>query len=127
MVQAANKAGWWLRKADGSRSQWTTAYNHCDINISSWAERDSNGRTWQQVQGQLRLGHGSSACCHTSIASFSDNTFNMPRVDADWKRIGTNQPRTDSTIIYGTACRPGGVLERAAQPQLAVEDHRQHR
>jgi hypothetical protein len=105
-VQAANKANWWLRKADGTHSQWSSAYNHCDINLSSWAPRDASGRTWQQYKAAFDNTNVFKIAPGVSYV-FSDNTFNSPRVDADWKRNGTNQLRTDSTII--SAQRAGQV------------------
>jgi len=116
LVQAANKANWWLRHADGSRSQWSSLYNHCDMNLSSWATRDSSGRTWQQYKAAFDYSNLFKIAPYVSYA-FSDNTFRAPRVDADWKRIGTNQLRTDSTII--TAQRAGQAAYWSALRGLA--------
>ena len=96
--QAVQNAKWWLRKADGTISQWTTSYNHCDINLSSWATRDSSGRTWQQYKAQFDYNNLVKIAPYVQYV-FTDNNFGQPRVDADWKRIGTNQLRTDSTIV----------------------------
>jgi hypothetical protein len=98
LVKAANSTNWWLRKASGSRSQWSGAYNHCDMNISSWQRRDSSGRTWQQYKPKFDYDKLFRIAPYVNWA-FADNTFHKPRVDADWRRIGTNQLRTDSTIV----------------------------
>lgn len=120
-VQAANTAGWWLRKADGSRSQWTSTYNNCDMNISQWGKRDSSGRTWAQYKARFDYNEVFRDAPLISFA-FSDNTFDKPRVDADWKRIGTNQKKTDATII--SAQRAGHAAYwsalKAVKPGLLV-------
>jgi hypothetical protein len=106
LVQAANKANWWLRKADGSRTQWTSLYNTCDMNVTSWGTKDSSGYSWTHRRAQFDYSNAFSKLPYVGYV-FSDNTFGLPRVDADWRRIGTNQLRTDSTII--SAQRAGQV------------------
>lgn len=103
--QAINKADFWLHKADGTLSQWSTAWNSCDLNLSSWGRRDASGRTWQEYKALFDY---NNLLAPTPAAQwlFSDNTFGLPREDADWKRIGTNQLRTESDII---------VAQRAGQ------------
>lgn len=98
MVQLANKANFWLRKADGSRSQWTSMWDTCDMNISAWGRKDSSGWTWLQRKAQFDYNTAFKNLPYVAYA-FTDNNFGLPRVNADWKRIGTNQLRTDSTII----------------------------
>ena len=98
MVQAANKANFWLRKADGTRSQWTSLYNTCDMNITSWGRKDASGYTWVQRKAQFDNDMAFKNLPYVKYV-FSDNTFGLPRVSADWRRIGTNQSRTDSTVI----------------------------
>ena len=106
MVQAANQTNYWLRKADGTRSQWSTKYNACDMNVTSWSRKDSSGYNWVQRKAKFDYEKSFSKLPYVSYV-FSDNTFSKPRVDADWRRIGTNQHRTDSTII--SAQRSGQV------------------
>lgn len=105
-VRVANSADFWLHKAGGARSQWTTAYNHCDINLSKWGRKDSSGRTWAQYKAQFDWETAFSKTPHFEYV-FSDNTFTAPRVDADWKRIGSNQSRTQSDVVV--AQREGHV------------------
>jgi hypothetical protein len=97
-VQEANKAGFWLRYANGTRTQWTSAYGNCDINISAWGKKNAAGQTWMQYKARYDYDRLLKNVPKVEYI-FSDNTFSLPRVDADWKRIRTNQPRTDSTII----------------------------
>jgi hypothetical protein len=106
LVQAANKANFWLRKADGSRTQWTSLYNTCDMNVTSWGTKDSSGYSWTHRRAQFDYSNAFSKLPYVGYV-FSDNTFGLPRVDADWRRVGTNQLRTDSTII--SAQRAGQV------------------
>ena len=103
-VQMANKTDYWLRYASGSRAQWSTAYNACDMNISSWGRKNSYGQTWMQYKAKWDYDKVFKVAPKLSFA-FTDNTFSVPRVSADWKRVGTNQLKTDSTII--TAQRQG--------------------
>jgi len=105
-VLEANKYGFWLRHANGSRAQWTSTYDNCDMNISGWGKKDSAGRSWQQYKALYDYNRLLKNVPKIEYI-FSDNTFSLPRVDADWKRIGTNQLRTDSTII--SAQRNGQV------------------
>lgn len=95
---AVQKTNWWLRKADGSKSQWTTTWGACDINFTNWARRDSSGRTWPQYRAQYDRDH---LLRYAPAVKwwFADNGFGLPRVSADWRRIGTNQSKTDPTII----------------------------
>ncbi len=103
-VQMANKTDYWLRYASGSRTQWTSQYNTCDMNISGWAKKNSAGQTWMQYKARYDVDRIFNKAPKIEYA-FSDNTFSVPRVNADWKRIRTNQLKTDPTII--TAQRQG--------------------
>jgi hypothetical protein len=96
MVKEANSANFWLRYASGSRTAWTSDYGACDMNISRWGRKNSDGRTWMQEKARFDYDrmYRSSSIDYV----FSDNTFYRPRVDADWKRIGTNQSRNLSDI-----------------------------
>jgi hypothetical protein len=98
LVQAANKTNYWLRYANGTRAQWTSAYNACDMNISGWGRKNSSGETWMKYKAKFDYNSVFSKAPKITFA-FSDNTFGVPRVSADWKRIGTNQSKTLSEII----------------------------
>lgn len=101
-----NKADWWLYKADGSRSQWTTVYKACDINMTRWAKKNEKGQTWAQWKWERDYGVWFKNMPDVEYVHF-DNTFRGPRVDADWRRNGTNQSRNDAATA--TAFREGTV------------------
>jgi hypothetical protein len=96
LVQAANSTSWWLRTSSGSRTQWTTNYNACDMNVTSWGRKNSAGQSWTQYKWSRDYNS------FFRIASFNyvfiDNFWGKPRTTADWRRIGTNQSSSDPTI-----------------------------
>jgi hypothetical protein len=98
LISEANKVDFWLRKASGTRSQWSTVYNACDMNLSGWGKKNSAGQTWMRYKANFDYNRIFKVAPAIDYA-FSDNTFGLPRVDADWKRIRTNQLRTASDII----------------------------
>jgi hypothetical protein len=117
----ANKTDYWLRYANGTRSQWTGQYNTCDTNISGWGKKNSSGQTWMQYKARYDYDRIFSKAPKIEYA-FSDNTFGVPRVNADWKRIHTNQLKTDPAII--TAQRQGQAAYwsalRAIKPGMKI-------
>jgi hypothetical protein len=114
-IAEANRANWWLRKANGARVQWTDQYGACDMNITKWGRRNAAGQTWQQYKARWDYDKVFRVAPRVDFA-FSDNTFNVPRVDADWKRIGSNQLKTNSEIIV--AQREGQVAYFSALRNL---------
>jgi hypothetical protein len=96
MVLAANSANFWLRYADGSKAQWTSQYSACDMNVAKWGLKNSAGRTW--VQEKARFDYSGPLRVSSVDYVFSDNTFHRPRINADWKRIRTNQSRDNTEI-----------------------------
>lgn len=96
LVQAANSANWWLRRADGTRAQWTTAYGACDMNVTSWGRKNSAGQTWTQYKWQQDRNSLFNKARFDYV--FIDNFWYMPRVTADYRRNSTNQSPGDSTI-----------------------------
>jgi hypothetical protein len=96
-VRHANGANQWLRYASGSRAQWTDQYGHCDMNISRWGRLDSDDRKWTSYKAKFDYERIFGLAPKIEYV-FSDNTMKAPRVDADWKRIGTNQSRTNTEI-----------------------------
>lgn len=89
LVQAVNRTNWWLRNAAGSRVQWTTAYNNCDINISSWASRNSSGQTWMQYKWAYDWNSIFRTQTNLNYV-FIDAFMKQPRVTADWNRDRIN-------------------------------------
>ncbi len=88
---------WWLRDAAGNRATWTTDYGTFDINITKWARPDADGRRFPQWAA------GRDMLYYFKRPDFDINYIDLmishPGVPtADWKRIGTNQKRTDSDV-----------------------------
>lgn len=101
--QAVQNTDWWLHQADGSKSAWSSTWGTCDVNYTAWGKRDASGRTWPQWRYQYDK---AQLIDHVPNAWwFSDNGWASPRVSADYKRIGTNQAKTDPTIV--SAIRSG--------------------
>jgi hypothetical protein len=95
--QSINTNKWWLLDASGKRTQWTTAYDAYQLNVTAWAPKDSSGRTWAQVKAKYdtdTLLSKMKGLDYVYLDGISD-----PVVSADWKRIGTNQPATDPVVI----------------------------
>jgi hypothetical protein len=96
IVSAANSAGWWLRTAGGSRTQWIDNYNACDMNVTAWGRKNSSGQSWTQYKWSRDY---NSFFRNAPISYvFIDNFWGKPRTTADWRRIGTNQSSSDPTI-----------------------------
>jgi len=95
--KAVNDNNWWARNAAGARVQWSTQFSDFVVNLTAWAPKDANGQSWAQVRAKWDT--------DTLLKStpgidyiFIDNFMPRPLLDADWKRIGTNQSRTDPEI-----------------------------
>jgi hypothetical protein len=95
LATAASANGWWLKKADGSNVSWTSGTTWA-INVTGWTSADAAGQHYPQFRAEhdYRLYFKTMPLDYV----FTANTWARPRVDADWRRIGTDQPRTDSTI-----------------------------
>ena len=95
-----HEMGWWARKADGSRVQWTTQYRAWDINFTAASKPDANGRRYPQwlAEWDDRVLFKPA----TFDIWYCDNVFGRPRVTADWDgkvrtatpRIRPSRPRT---------------------------------
>jgi len=102
---AVNSNNWWHRNATGARTQWTANYAAYNINITDWAPADANGQRWHQVKAKYdndRLFNNMKGLDYVYM-----DGFDVPLSDGDWKRIGTNQSRTDPEIV--SAYRKGNV------------------
>lgn len=86
LIAAANQSNVWLRKANGNRAQWTTAYNACDINLSPWAPL-VNGQSWARYKAQQDINSYFYAGSKLDYI-YMDNIFHQPRSTADWYRNG---------------------------------------
>ena len=120
MWQEVNRNNWWLRNAAGQRVQWNTVYGACDINMTGWAARNAAGQTYAQSKWEF------DRTTMFSVAPFdfmfSDNTFGLTRVVADWQRNGVDMPKGDPTA--SAAMRMGHAAYwsavRASNPDLKV-------
>ena len=120
MWQEVNRNNWWLRNAAGQRVQWNTSYSACDLNVTGWAARNAAGQTYAQSKWQF------DRTTMFSVAPFdfmfSDNTFGLTRVVADWQRNGVDMPKGDATA--SAAMRMGNAAYwsavRASNPDLKV-------
>ena len=104
-TQAVNTTNWWHRNASGVRTQWTTSYAAFNINITDWTLPDATGKRWPQVKAKL-----DNDMLFTKMIGLDYvymDGFDVPLSDGDWKRIGTNQSRTDPEIV--SAYRKGNV------------------
>ena len=92
----ANK--WWLLNAAGRKVQWTTEYSAWDINFTTWATPDSDGKRWPEW-----LAERNYAVFFRDIPEFDivfvDNIMVRPRMAADWDADGVNDDPKDSRIV----------------------------
>ncbi len=96
---------WWLRRADGSRVQWTSQYQAWDINVTDWSAPDAAGRRYPQWLAQRDYRVFFEPVPEFDIWYF-DNVMAHQRIAAaDWKREGRDQSGTDPGIQ--TAFRRG--------------------
>lgn len=112
--QSLNNNNWWLRNAAGNPVQWTPAYGAYNINVTSWAPVDANGKRWPQVKAKFDT--DTLLTYMKGIDYVYLDGFDNPTVDADWKRIGTNQSRNDPEIA--SAFRKGSMDYVAALRSL---------
>lgn len=82
-------AGWWLRNQAGERVQWTSQYNAWEVNFTTLAKPDAEGRRYPQW-----LAERDHRVYHQPVPQFdfwyTDNVMHRPRVRADWDGDGAN-------------------------------------
>jgi hypothetical protein len=92
----ANK--WWLLNASGRKVQWTAEYSAWDINFTTWATPDSDGKRWPEW-----LAERNYAVFFRDIPEFDivyvDNVMIRPRMTGDWDADGANDDPNDSRIV----------------------------
>lgn len=106
LVQAVNRTNWWLRNSSGARVQWTTAYGACDINLTSYAARNSSGQLWPQYKWSYDWSTMLGPQTNLNYV-FIDAFMRKPRVTADWNRDRVNDSSSASWVQ--TAYRKGQV------------------
>lgn len=105
---ALNKNDWWLRKASGDRAQWTAAYRAHDINVTDWAPVNAEGLRWSAVKARFDTDMLLSKM--SGIDYVYIDGMGEPLSDGDWKRIGSNQSRSDPEIAAAYRKGTAGYL-----------------
>lgn len=93
-----NKENWWLRKADGNKTQWTNQYDAWDINITEWTKPDFNNMRYPEwlAERDYRLFFGPTP--EFDIWYF-DNVMSFQRIEkADWDLDGQDETGKDQRI-----------------------------
>lgn len=89
---------WWLLNAAGRKVQWTAEHSAWDINFTTWATPDSDGKRWPEW-----LAERNYAVFFRDIPEFEivfvDNVMIWPRMTADWDGDGVNDNPRDSRIV----------------------------
>jgi len=112
-----NHENWWLRRADGSRAQWTSIYGAWDINYTEWSKTDFNGKRYPEWLAERDFGVFFNPVPEFDIWYF-DNVFTKPRIrNADWDLDGRDDSSDD--VRVGAAVRRGQVSEWSRARQLA--------
>jgi hypothetical protein len=104
-TETVNANNWWHRDASGNRTQWTPAFSAYNVNITDWAPPDATGKRWHQVKA--KFDHDKLFANMKGVDYVYLDGFDVPLSDGDWKRIGTNQSRSDPEIV--SAYRKGNV------------------
>jgi len=92
--------GWWLLDAAGKRTQWTAAYGAWNTNPTEWTHPDTNGDRWPQFKAKFDSAAGKGILSLMKGIDFINiDGFGNPTVNADWRRIGTNQSMNDPEIM----------------------------
>jgi hypothetical protein len=86
-IKKLNEMNWWLRNARGQKVQWTSRYGNWDVNLTSWARTDADGRRFPEW-----LANRDYQMFFRPVADFViwyvDNVMAKPRVRADWNLDG---------------------------------------
>jgi hypothetical protein len=112
-----DRENWWLRKADGSKVQWTDRYLTWQTNISDWTQPDFNGDRYPEWLAQRDYQAYFRDAPDIGIWYF-DNVTIRPQVGrADWNRDGQDDNADAAPIA--AAYRRGHAAEWNAANQLA--------
>jgi hypothetical protein len=96
---------WWLRKADGSKVQWTPQYNTWDINLTHWTTPDAAGMRYPQWRAQYDFQHFFQPVPEFDIWYFDNVMIHQRIATADWTLDGVDDLGTNPAIQ--TAFRKG--------------------
>ena len=107
LVTALNQNNWWARDAvTGEKLQWTSAYATYGTNVTAYTTPDASGKRWPQFKAKFDTDHilgGVTGLDYIYIDQVNDG----PLVAADYMLNGTNQSKTDPTVM--AAFRQGTV------------------
>ena len=112
-----DKEDWWLRKADGSKLQWTDKYEAWQTNFTEWVKPDFNGDRYPEW-----LAKRDHRAYFRDVPDFDiwyfDNVGMRPEVSwADWRRDGHDDNQYAPAIA--SAYRRGHAAEWDAARRLA--------
>lgn len=119
---------WWLRKADGEKTQWTHMYKAYDVNITPFARPDADGKRWPEWLAQRDYKQYFGPVPEFDIWYF-DNVFAKPRIPvADWNGSGHDLSSNKEDVV--TAYRAGHVAEwkraRSLRPDICLMGNVDH-
>lgn len=115
-AEKIDQENWWLRRADGTRVQWTSLFNTYDVNITNFTHPDAHGDRWPQWLAQRDYKKYFKPVPEFDIWYF-DNVFEKSRIPrADWDNDGIDEKNTDRRIA--AAYRAGHVAEWQRARQL---------
>lgn len=89
---------WWLRKADGSKVQWTTRYNAWEINLTDWTKPDSAGMRYPQWRVHYDFKHLFNPVPEFDIWYFDNVMIRQRIASADWNLDGVDDLGTTPAI-----------------------------
>lgn len=114
-----DKENWWLRDANGSMVQWSKDFGAWDINITGWAQADSNGMRYPEWAADYFYKSYFQPVPEFDIWFFDNVTDRQFVAQADWKRAGANQGNKELEISQ--AFRKGQADEWRAARKRAPE------
>lgn len=128
---------WWLRKADGSKTQWTRDYGAFDINSTHWTRADRNGDRYPQWLARRNARMYFDRVPEFDIWYF-DCVMRHSRVAAaNWRLDGRDVSSKDAEVqvAYRRAladhwqaarrAKPGLLLMGNADNDLSLPEYRQ--
>lgn len=121
-IDKLDAEGWWLRKSDGSKTQWTREYGTYYINITDWARPDRNGDRYPQW-----LARRDARLWFDRVPEFDiwyfDNVMQRARgSEADWRGDGHDVPNKDPEVqtAFRRAMAEHWEAARRAKPGLIL-------
>lgn len=112
-----DRENWWLRKADGSKVQWTTEYQAWQTNISDWTQPDFNGDRYPEWLAKRDYQAYFHDAPDIDIWYFDGVTIRSQIGRADWNRDEEDDSADAAPIA--AAYRRGHAAEWNAARQLA--------